>query len=498
MTTELFLLYGSILAAVGIVLSKAGYRLGIPTLLLFLGVGVFASRMGYIEFNDPVTAQTIGTIALIVILFSGGMDTDFGEIRPVLVPGAVLATVGVIGTAFFMGGFLYYLSRVAGLGHLTFPEALLLGSVMSSTDSASVFSILRSKGVALKHDLKPLLEVESGSNDPMAYMLTIVLVQMIQSGEVSVMGGIFQLVMQFAIGAALGYALGRVSVWFINRVNLPGGAFYPILLLAISGFVFGLTSILGGNGYLAVYISGLVIGNSKMVYRKSSTKFMDGFTWLCQLIMFLSLGLLVDTRSLVTVLVPGLMVALFLMLVARPVVNTICMLPFVRQFTVRGIAYANWVGLRGAVPIIFATYPWVAGLEYAGLFFNIVFVVTIVSLLVQGSTVPGMAKILGVVDERPRKHVFTDVDLPEQVKSTISEMVVSKSMIGQSNKLRDLNIPDHTLAILVQRKGNFFIPRGDTELAVGDHVLVISDNEEALVQAYEELGIQTYSLDSNL
>lgn len=498
MSAELFLLYGSILAVVGIILSKAGFRLGVPSLLLFLGVGILASRMGYIEFNDPVTAQTIGTIALTVILFSGGLDTHFKEIKPVLVPGGILATVGVLGTALLMGGFIYFLSYASGLGGLSFPESLLLGAVMSSTDSASVFSILRSKDVHLKHNLKPLLEFESGSNDPMAYMLTIILVQMIQSGDISVGHGLVQFGLQFVLGAAFGYVLGRGSVWLINKVNLPSGALYPILLLAVSGFVFGITYVVGGNGYLAVYISGLVIGNSKVVHRKSTAKFMEGFTWLCQLIMFLSLGLLVDFPSLTGVILPGLFVALFLMLVARPVSNTLCLLPFWKKFTLRGIAYTNWVGLRGAVPIIFATYPWVAGLQYAGLFFNIVFVVTLLSLLVQGSTVLRMANILGVVDNDVRKKVFTEVNLPEQIKSTISEMIVSKSMIEKSNKLMDLNIPNHTLAILVQRKGSFFIPRGDTELAIGDHVLVISDDEDALVQAYEELGIQTYSLDSNL
>ena len=498
MSAELLLLYGSILAVIGIILSKAGFRFGLPTLLLFLGVGVLASRMGYIEFNDPVTAQTIGTIALTVILFSGGLDTDFKEIKPVLLPGGILATVGVLGTALLMGGFIYFLFNFLGLGGLSFPESLLLGAVMSSTDSASVFSILRSKDVHLKHNLKPLLEFESGSNDPMAYMLTIILVGMIQSGDIDIWSGIGQFLLQFALGSAFGFGLGKGSVWLINKVNLPAGALYPILLLSLAGFIFGLTYIVGGNGYLAVYISGLVIGNSKVVHRKSTARFMEGFTWLCQLIMFLSLGLLVDTENLIGVLLPGLFVALFLMFFARPIANVLCLLPFWKKFSFRGISYTGWVGLRGAVPIIFATYPWVAGLQYAQLFFNIVFVVTIASLLIQGSTVPYFAELLDVVDKNFRKKVFTEVNLPEQIKSTISEMIVSRSMIEKSNKLRDLNIPPHTLAILVQRKGSFFIPRGDTELAAGDHVLVISDDQDALVQAYEELGIQTYSLDSNL
>lgn len=498
MTTELLLLYGSILSIIGLILSKASFRFGLPTLLLFLGVGMLAGSVGGIEFNSPEVAQAIGTVALTIILFSGGLDTNYKKIRPILVPGGLLATVGVLLTALLTGAFIYYLFQFLGFTSLTFPQALLCASLMASTDSASVFSILRSRNVHLKRNLKPLLEFESGSNDPMAYMMTIILVQMLQSGDTSLGQGVLQFALQLSLGIALGYLLGKFTVWFVNKVNLPSSSLYPILLLSVASLIFAATTEVGGNGYLAVYISGLVVGNSRTVHKKGTERFFDGFQWLCQLIMFLTLGLLVNVNQLGDVALPALLIALFLMLVGRPMAVSLIMLPWLRYFGGRAICYVSWVGLRGAVPIIFACYPWVAGLEHAHLFFNIVFFITLLSLTLQGSSVTWLAEKLGLIDKTIRTKVFTEIDLPEEVKSTISEMIVSPNMIKESNMLRDLPIPDHTLAILVQRKGNFFIPKGHTKLEVGDHILVISDDEDALIQVYEELGVQTYDLNRNL
>lgn len=499
MTIEILLLYGSILVIVGILISRASFKLGLPTLLLFLAVGILAGSTEYINFNNPVLMQGIGVVALTIILFSGGMDTNYREIKPVLAPGALLATVGVFLTAIFTGGFIYYLFKLVGNGAsiLTFPQALLMGSVMSSTDSASVFSILHSKEIALKHNLKPLLEFESGSNDPMAFMMTLILVQMLQVGEINVWKCVLMFVQQIVVGGVVGYMLGRLAVWCLNKVHLPSGALYSILLLAMACFIFAITAYVGGNGYLAVYLSGLVVGNSKIMHKKSMMRFFDGFQWLCQLIMFLALGLLVNAQNLWHSAPMALLIAGFLMIIGRPLAVMLTLLPFHKVFNFKSQVYISGIGLRGAVPIIFATYPWVAGLEHAQLIFNIVFFITLLSLTIQGSLVSWLAKVLHLVDGPTRKGVFSGVDLPENIKSTISEIVVSQSMIEKSNQLKDLHLPDHTLAILVQREGVFFIPRGNTELAKGDHVLMISDDEDALVQAYEELGIQTYSLESN-
>lgn len=499
-TTNQLLLYGSILAIIGLFLSKTGFRFGLPTLLLFLGVGMAAGTTEYFNFDDPVTAQSIGTVALVIILFSGGMDTSYRQIKPILLPGALLATVGVLLTALLTAVFIYYLFQWIDFGvKLTFLESLLFASVMSSTDSASVFSILRSRKTNLKCNLKPLLEFESGSNDPMAYMLTIILVSMIKMGDsVSIWDGVWMFVVQFVVGVLLGFLLGKAAAWLVNKTNLYATSLYPILMLAVSFFIYSFTNAVYGNGYLAVYVSGLVIGNSRIQYSNTIAKFFDGIQWLSQLVMFLTLGLLVDVPYLLQLAIPAILISLFMMLFGRPIAVHLTLLPFWRKLKMKSQMYISWVGLRGAVPIIFAMTPWVEGVENAQLVFTIVFFITILSLLVQGTTVQMMAKKLDLVDTETKDPVFGDINLPQRIKSSISEIVVSKNMIERSNKMMDLPLPDHTLAIMVQRDEKFFIPKGQTELAEGDHVLFISDDEEALVQAYEELGVNNYSLDKNI
>lgn len=498
--TEQLLLYGSVLAILGLFLSKTGFRFGLPSLLLFLGVGMLAESTGFIEFNSPEVAQAIGVVALTVILFSGGMDTSFKEVKPVMLPGALLATVGVLLTALLTGTFIYYLFKWSGGPiQLSFLESLLFASVMSSTDSASVFSILRSKKTKLKHNLKPLLEFESGSNDPMAYMLTVILIQMIQSdGGTTVWEALWLFVVQFSVGVLFGLVLGWLAVKVVNRVGLHATALYPILMLCVAFLVYSLTHELGGNGYLAVYIAGMVVGNMDIVYSKTIARFFDGIQWLAQLIMFLALGLLVDSHSLLDVTLPAILISLFVIFFGRPIAVHLTLLPFYRKFNAKAQMYVSWVGLRGAVPIIFAMSPWVAGIEGAEVIFTVVFFITLISLVTQGTTVQWMAEKLDVVDTNARDHVFHELDLPQYIKSTLSEMIVSSRMIERSNMLKDLDMPEHTLAVLVQRDGDFFIPRGQTELRVNDHVLFISDNDEALVRVYEELGVEEYKLVKNI
>ena len=490
------LLIGSILLFVSIVVGKAGFRFGVPALLLFLGVGMLFGTDGLgIEFNNPQTAQFIGVIALSIILFSGGMDTSAAEIKPVLGQGVVLATVGVMFTAFLTGYFIYYITNLENsFITLNFTESLLLASVMSSTDSASVFSILRSKRQGLKENLRPMLELESGSNDPMAYMLTILLIGIIQSGESSLSNTVLQFIMQMSIGAVSGYLLGRLAVYCINKLNI-NQALYPVLLLAFVFFIFSFTDLIKGNGYLAVYLAGLVVGNHKVVHKKSLTTFFDGITWLFQIVMFLTLGLLVNPHELLPVAPVGLLVGVFMILIARPATIFLCLLPF-KNFTTKGKLYISWVGLRGAVPIIFATYPWIAGVDHGGMIFNIVFFITILSLLIQGTTVTQAAKWLGLVDKPERKDVF-GIELPEDIKSAMSEIDITPAVLSHGNKLMQLTLPDHTLAVMVKRDGHYFIPKGNTELKENDKLLMISDNDEALLQAYDSLGVKNYTMKKN-
>ena len=496
---EGILLIASVILFLSLVAGKAGYRIGLPALLIFLGVGMIFGSDGFgIQFDNPQIAQFIGMLALSIILFTGGMETKMSEIRPIAAEGVVLATLGVFATALITGTFIYYVCQWLSVFtnfQLTFPESLLMAAVMSSTDSASVFSILRSKGVHLKERLRPTLELESGSNDPMAYMLTILLIGYIQSGGMSIWDSVLEFVIQLAVGVAAGYLLGKLAVTILNKINLGNGALYPILLLAIIFFIFASTTLVKGNGYLAVYLAGLVFGNSKVIHKKSLYTFFDGFTWLWQVVMFLALGLLVNPKELVSVASLGLAVGVFMIIFARPISVFLCLIPS-KKFTMRAKTYISWVGLRGAVPIIFATYPWIAGIESANVIFNVVFFITILSLLIQGTTVTSVAKLLKLDDIPERKDVF-EIDLPEEIKSAVSEITITEGLLTHGHNLMQLPLPDHTLAVMVKRDGRYFIPKGDTELRVGDVLLMISDNDEALKQSYIALGITDYTLKKN-
>ena len=483
---ELVLLVASIIFFFSIVAGKAGFRFGLPALLLFLGVGMLFGSDGLgIQFNNPGAAQFIGMLALSIILFSGGMDTKVSEIKPIATEGLVLATVGVLLTTLITGGFIYYVFLWStGYETLTVAESMLLAAVMSSTDSASVFSILRSKGVYLKERLRPTLELESGSNDPMAYMLTLLLIAYIQVGGMNLQDAVIQLLVQLSVGALAGFLLGRLAVILINHLNINNESLYPILLLTTAFFTFSATTLCKGNGYLAVYIAGLVVGNAKIVHKKSIGTFFDGFAWLWQIVMFLALGLLVNPHELLPVAPVGLLVGIFL-----------CLIPF-KSFSTKGKLYISWVGLRGAVPIIFATYPWIAGVDHGGMFFNIVFFITILSLLIQGTTVTQAAKWLGLIDEPERKDEF-GIELPENIKSAMSEIELTPAVLSHGNKLMQLAMPDHTLVVMVKRDGRYFIPKGNTELKENDLLLVISDNDKALLNAYESLGVKDYTLKKN-
>ena len=495
---ENILLVGAILLFLSVLVGKTGAKFGVPALLLFLGVGMLAGSDGFgIYFDSPQIAQFIGTVALCIILFSGGMDTHYREIKPILAPGVTLATLGVLMTTIITGLFIYSLSDLLpGNFQLGLLESMLLAAVMSSTDSASVFSILRSKGISLKERLRPTLELESGSNDPMAYMLTILLIQVIEIGVIDWPHSIVLLFMQLSIGAAAGFALGYAIVWIINRINVPNESLYPVLLFSCVFFVFAFTNLLQGNGYLAVYIAGLVVGNRKLVHKRSLTTFFDGFTWLFQIVMFLTLGLLVNPSELPAVAGVGLLVAIFMIVVSRPISVFACLLPF-RRFTTRARVYISWVGLRGAVPIIFATYPLMsAEIPNARMIFNIVFFVTIVSLLVQGTTVSAMARWLGLVGKSEEKEIF-NVALPDEIKSAMSEIELTDEALSGGNKLMNLSLPDNTLVVMVKRGEQYFVPKGNTHLQSRDRLLVISDNDEELRKSYESLGISRYTMRKN-
>lgn len=384
---------GSILVFSAIIISKTGYKLGVPSLLVFLVVGMLLGSDGLgLHFENAKQAQFIGMISLSVILFSGGMDTKIREVKPILLPGLLLSTLGVLVTTALTGLFIYYVSHETGFDiNLSLIVSLLLAATMSSTDSASVFNILRTQKINLKQNLRPLLELESGSNDPIAYMLTIVLISLATSASASAGQIAVDFAIQFVVGSITGFAMGKLGVLIINKIKLNNSSLYPILLLSIVFFTFTITDLLKGNGYLAVYIAGAVVGNSKIVCRRETQTFFDGFTWLSQIIMFLALGLLVNPHELLGVAPVAVLIGLFMMIVARPASVFLCLLPF-KNLGFKAKTFTSWVGLRGAVPIIFATYPVVADIDGADQIFNIVFFITLLSMIIQGSTISWAAK----------------------------------------------------------------------------------------------------------
>lgn len=478
-TAENILLVGSVLIFTSILISKTGYRFGIPTLLLFLLVGMaFGSDGLGIQFNSASDAQFIGMMALSIILFSGGMDTRYSDIKPVLKQGILLSTVGVLVTTLLTGLFIYFLSNHTQANiELTLLVSLLLAATMSSTDSASVFRLLRSQRMNLKYNLRPMLELESGSNDPMAYMLTIVLIQVIGSGSnfdiVIILKDLF---LQFLFGGVLGYAFGKFSVWLINKIELSNSSLYPILLLSIIFITFTLTDLVKGNGYLAVYIAGMIVGNARLAYRKETNTFMNGLTWLFQIIMFLTLGLLVNPHEMIDIAVTALLIGIFIILIARPVSVFLCLLPF-KGISNKARIFISWVGLRGAVPIIFATYPVIAQIPGSNQLFNTVFFITLLSLIIQGMTISKMARWLKLDLPEEKEGNEFGVELPEEIDTHLNDITLTEDMLTVGNRLADMNIPKGTLVMLIKRGNEFIIPNGQIELHAGDKLLVMSEKK---------------------
>jgi cell volume regulation protein A len=386
--------------------------------------------------------------------------------------------VGVFLTALFTGLFIWYLSGMSWTNiHFPLITSLLLASTMSSTDSASVFAILRSQKMNLKHNLRPMLELESGSNDPMAYMLTIVLIQFIQSDGMGTGNIIGSFIIQFLVGAAAGYILGKLAILILNKINIDNQSLYPILLLSFVFFTFAITDLLRGNGYLAVYIAGMMVGNHKITFRKEIATFMDGLTWLFQIIMFLMLGLLVNPHEMIEVAVVALLIGVFMIVIGRPLSVFLCLLPF-RKITLKSRLFVSWVGLRGAVPIIFATYPVVANVEGSNMIFNIVFFITIVSLIVQGTSVSFVARLLHLSTPLEKTGNDFGVELPEEIDTDLSDMTITMEMLNEADTLKDMNLPKGTLVMIVKRGDEFLIPNGTLKLHVGDKLLLISEKNK--------------------
>ena len=485
---ENILLISSLLIFTAILISRAGYRFGIPVLLLFIVVGMAFGVDGLgLAFDNFKIAQFIGTIALCVILYCGGLETKFDSIKPVLKEGIVLSTVGVFLTALFTGAFIYLLTRVGHLSEgMSIVMCFLLAAVMSSTDSASVFNILRNANMKLKENLQPVLELESGSNDPMAYVITIVLIQCAQQLFEPASGinidytrmignAVVTFLMQLGIGAIAGVGLGKAFSWVLGKIKLNGVSLRAILVISIGFFIYSITGLVHGNGFLAIYLAGVIIGNQKMVYKKEIFRFSDTVTWLMQMGMFLTLGLLVNPKEMLGVAPVALLIGIFLTFIGRPLAVFISLLPF-RKLTFRARVFISWVGLKGATPIIFAIFTVVAGIPGSEQIFNIVFFITMLSMLVQGMSIPAVARKLNLALPQDKTPETFGIEIPEEA-GKLMDHKLTESDLAAGNTLKEVVLPEGTRVVMIKREGELIVPDGSVKLKIGDKLLMIMGNQ---------------------
>jgi cell volume regulation protein A len=449
--------------------SLLSFRIGAPLLLVFLGVGMLAGEggIGGIHFDDASTAYMVGSIALAVVLFDSGFHTPFKAVRTAALPSLSLATVGVLLTAAVVAVPAHYL---LGLGWI---EGLLLGSILASTDAAAVFFLLRVGGIHVRDRVRSILEVESGSNDPMAIFLTIVLIRfLVDRSSHMGFGGyvLLHLAREFGIGALAGLAGGFIIVQAINRLGIERGLL-PIFGLSLALMVFAATAQVGGSGFLAVYVAGLVAGNSRLVAPDTMRRFQDGAIWLAQIAMFLTLGLLASPHEFPPLLLPSLGVAFVLIFVARPLAVWVGLLPF--QMNRNEIAFVSWVGLRGAVGILLAILPIISGMENGRLFFNVTFMVVLVSLALQGWTIGPVARWLGqVVPRRIGPVERMELEIPGAAHELVAYRIVANSLVAQGHRLPRWAVPS-----LVVRDGRSLLGSGVSALRPGDMVWLFAKPE---------------------
>ncbi len=467
MSINAAMLLAGVLLLLGIASSKFSARLGMPVLVLFLLVGMLAGSegLGRIPFEDYPLANSVGSVALALILFDGGLRTSLTSVQRVWRPAMSLSTIGVLLTSLLTG--------LAAAWVLKMPllQGLLLGSIVGSTDAAAVFSVLRTSGLKLPERLTATLEVESGSNDPMAIFLTLGLIGVITGSADSPQALLLLFLAQFGVGSLVGLGVGRLATWGVNRINLDYPGLYPLLALAFGLVAFGLAAVLGGSGFLAVYIAGIVLGSSSIVFRRGIFSFHDATAWLGQIVLFVMLGLLSFPSRLLAVAGEGLLIALVLIVVARPIAVAVSALPF--RFRRRELVFLSWVGLKGAVPITLATFPLMAGVPHSHTIFNAVFFVVLISAITQGWSLPLVARWLHIgrpADPTPALSV--EINALRQVDGEIVDYTVKPKAQVAGQQLRDLALPDGVLVTLILRGREVVMPRGSTALDPGDHVFV--------------------------
>ncbi|MCQ8877443.1 potassium/proton antiporter [Pseudoalteromonas shioyasakiensis] len=462
------ILLSAVLILLGVISSKLSARVGLPVLVLFLLVGMLAGEDGIagISFDNAEAAHALGTLALAIILFDGGLQTPIGSIKQVWKPASALATVGVLFTAIITGLVATYILQLPVL------QGILLGAIVGSTDAAAVFALLRSAGIHLNKKLKSTLEIESASNDPMAIFLTIGLLEVLVN-EMKLGAELLLLfVQQMGIGALCGVLIGKLAVWLVNRIKLNTSGLYLVMVTAFGLLSFGLSATLGGSGFLAVFITGVILGNSEFVYKRGIFLFHDGLAWLGQITMFVVLGLLINPSSLVDVWLEGLLIALALIFIARP----LAVAPILKLFGFNNkeTIFVSWVGLRGSVPIILAIFPLLFGLTGAELIFNVVFFVVLISATLQGATMPWIANKLGLV-EAPPMHAAAKLEITalNEIDIEIVEYTLSDESRVVGRRLSRAALPESVVVAMITRGSSTIPPRGSTILKSQDHLFVV-------------------------
>ena len=475
LTNEILLIV-SVLLISAILLNKIGGKFGVPSLLIFILVGIMAGSdgIGGIYFEDYSLSQFIGIVAISYILFMGGLSVDIDELKPVFTEGAVLATLGVFITGILTGLCCYYFLDLSLL------ECMLLGGIISSTDAAAVFSVLRSKSISLANNLKPLLEFESGSNDPMAVFLTVGIIGLI-TAQLDLPYLVFDFFKQMLLGIVFGYLIAQVTVWLINKIKLEYDSLYVVITLASVLFTYSFISLIGGNGFIGTYVCGLAMASMKFVNKKTLIKFHDATAWIMQIVMFLILGLLVNFKYGFTFVKQAFLVAMVLTFVARPIAVFLTTIPFKRSMNEK--LMISWVGLRGAAPIVLATFPLTAEIPHAIEIFNIVFFVVIISVLLQGTTIPYMAKKLKVDAPLDVDHKsILEYDGAHTSNKMIEFTVPENSQIS-GKQIFELNLPKGSLVSLIYKNGDYIIPTGSTIIESCDVLFMLLDvKNEQLVK----------------
>lgn len=475
MSLETVLLWVGVLLFLSILSIKLSDRSAIPVLLFFLIIGMLVGSegLGGIHFDNAQLAKSIGIVSLIFIIFSGGLNTSWKESRKYLAQGIILSTLGVLLTAVTTGFFAVWIFK------FTILEGMLIGAIISSTDAAAVFAVLKSKKISLKAPLKPLLELESGSNDPMAVFLTLGLISIMKSNNPNVISFVLGFIMDMAVGALVGFMMVKTITFMVKKLKLDYEGLYPIITISMVLLAYVIAVALKGNGILAVYITGVGLGQAEYINKKTIIKFHDGLAWISQIAMFVTLGLLVYPSHVIPLIGKGLLLTLILMLIARPISVYLCLLPF-RIGLGKKIMIA-WVGLRGAVPIILATFPFTAGLPLADAYFNIVFFVVVASVFIQGTSIPFVSKLLNVTAPFSKKirHPI-EFEKNDLLNAELHEIIIPENSSIEGRMVKEIGVPENCLILLIARNEKYLIPTGTTIIKQNDVLLILAENNDML------------------